>query len=113
MSDLEEAIKAYKDYIFENTVSGEIIMDIKKVNDIKFLIDNFNLSTEQYLKEVEIRNNLDENILFNGNLDSVYKIIMKFVKDECIESDFSMLTEEQVTSNVKNWWNNNKFKFKK
>lgn len=54
----------------------------------------------------------DKEIKFNGNLDSVYKILKKFVKDKCVGADFDMLSEKETINILKTWWNKNKFKFK-
>lgn len=54
----------------------------------------------------------DENVKFNGNLDSVFKILKKFVRDECYKADFDMLDNEETMQVLKNWWDKNKHKFK-
>ena len=55
----------------------------------------------------------DDKVEFNGKLDSVYKVLKLFVKDECIGSDFGMLDDKQMERLLKSWWHKNKIKFKK
>jgi hypothetical protein len=116
-NDLTEAIYAYKNFMINNSIEisdgiREMIMDVSKIKEQKFLLENFNYCADEFGKKINEIAIQDENVKFNGKLDSVFKILQKFVKDECFKADFDMLEDEQTMQILKTWWNKNKHKFK-
>jgi hypothetical protein len=90
----------------------EMTIDVSKIKEQNFLLENFNYCVDVFGKKINEIATYDVNVKFNGKLDGVFKILQKFVKDECFRADFDMLEDEQTMQILKTWWNKNKAKFK-
>lgn len=115
-NDLTEAIDVYKNFTESNSIQinecvREMTMDVDKISQQKFLLENFNHCSNEHGKKLQEIANEDCNVRFNGNLDSVFTILKKFVKDEIDGADFCD-PEADAMRTLKRWWNKNKNKFR-
>lgn len=115
-NDLVEAANALKNFTENNSIQTsefmrEMTMDADKISQQKFLLENFNYCFSEYGKKLQDIANEDENVKFNGKLDSVFAILKKFVKDEIEGADFCD-PEADAMRTLKRWWNENKYKFR-
>ena len=116
--DLLEATNEYHKFIANNTTKPfdnfpEIEMTIGRIEQLKFLLENFNYCFDGYCDAFRKKNRKAENEYNNKNSHVVFKILKKFVEDKCFDSDFEMLTHKQTIAVLKNWWNINKNKYGK
>ncbi len=115
-NDLSEALDAYRNFTHNNCVltsTGmyEMIMDVDKVKQQKFYLENLNYCISEYGKQQLEVSMADENVKFNGKLDSVYGILKTFVRDQVEGADFDQPGADAMrTLNL--WWHKNKYKFR-
>lgn len=115
-NNLSEALDAYRNFIAINSVRTtegmyEMTIDIDKLGQQKFYLENLNYCISEYGRQQLEVSMADENIKFNGKLDSVIAILKKFVRDEVEGADFDQPGSDAMrTLNL--WWHKNKYKFR-
>ncbi len=86
-----------------------------QVNELSFRGDDaYNVAQAARISTKQINNREDprDKLEFNGDLDSVYRILKKFVRDEVVGADFSESHSDPL-GNLKDWWKKKKHLFKK